>query len=119
MAHKRTPVGLLMGAAVTAVTALSVGLLYYLKSGSGEKSASLIPSSLEQKLDSVVEALNRRFGKHWVEQALSTLKAGLERTIPAPLVALVEVVHGVEQIGQKNGWSGLQKRHEAVIQTRS
>lgn len=119
MAHKRTPLGLLIGAAVTAATALSVGLLYYLKSGTGETNAALIPTSLEQRLDRVVEALNRRFGKQWVEQALSTLKVGLERTLPAPLVALVEVVHGVEQIGQKNGWSGLQKRYEAVVQSQS
>lgn len=119
MAHKKTPVALIMGAVVASATALGVGLLYYLKAGLAQSEATLIPDLLEQRLDKVVAALNRRFGKHWVEQALGTLKTGLETMLPAPLVALVEVVHRVEQLGQKQGWDGLHKRQEAVAMSHS
>lgn len=114
MAHKKTPIALIIGGAVTAATALGVGLLYYLKSGIGDSRSSLIPNSIEERLDRLVEALNQRFGKQWVTQALSSLQAGLEKFLPAPLVALVEVVYRVEQTGQEAGWSGAQKRREAV-----
>lgn len=120
MAHQnKTPIALIIGAAMTAATALGVGLLYYLKSGTGEADASLIPSSVEQRLDRLVEALNKRFGKQWVTEAMGTLKAGLEKVLPAPLVALVEVVHRIEQQGQEAGWSGAQKLHQAAAMARS
>lgn len=119
MAHNKTPAALIISIAVSAATALGVGLLYYLKAGTGETKAALIPSSLEQRLDRVVEALNKRFGKHWVEQTLGTLKRGLETVLPAPLVALVDAAYRVEQLGQRDGWSGQQKRHEAVVMSRS
>lgn len=121
MAHhnKKTPVALIIGAAMTAATALGVGLLYYLKSGSAEADASLIPNSIEQRLDRLVETLNQRFGKQWVTEALGTLQAGLEKILPAPLVALVEVVHRVEKKGQEAGWSGSQKLHQAAAMARA
>lgn len=117
--HKKTPIALVIGAAMTAATALGVGLLYYLKAGVGEADASLIPSSVEQRLDRLVEALNQRFGKQWVSEAMGTLKAGLERVLPASLVALVEVVHRVEQQGKEAGWSGSQKLHQAAVMARA
>lgn len=120
MAHQnKTPIALIIGAAMTAATALGVGLLYYLKSGTGEADASLIPSSVEQRLDRLVEALNKRFGKQWVTEAMGTLKAGLEKVLPAPLVALVEVVHRIEKQGQEAGWSGSQKLRQAAAMARS
>lgn len=67
----------------------------------------------------MVEALNQRFGKQWVTEVLGTLKAGLEKVLPAPLVALVEVVHRVEKKGQEAGWSGSQKLHQAAAMARA
>lgn len=117
--HHRTPIALIIGAAMTAATALGVGLLYYLKSGAGEADASLIPNSVEQRLDRLVEALNKRFGKQWVTEAMDTLQAGLTKVLPAPLVALVEVVHRVERQGKEAGWSGSQKLHQAAVMARA
>ena len=117
--HKKTPVALIIGAAMTAATALGVGLLYYLKSGRAEADASLIPNSIEQRLDRLVETLNQRFGKQWVTEALGALQAGLEKVLPAPLVALVEVVQRDEKKGQEAGWSGSQKLHHAAEMARA
>jgi len=103
--------GLLIGLGVAAAGA---ALLHYLTSGVGEADASLIPNSIEDRLDRVVEMLNRKFGKRWVNQALGTLRSGLASVLPPPLVALVEVVHQVERVGAQYNWSGYQKRCEAA-----
>lgn len=117
MAQQKAPVGLIIGGVVAG--ALGVSLLYYLTSGVGEADAPLIPNSIERHLDNIVDALNRRFGKRWVNQALSTLKAGLSNVLPPQLVALVNVVHRVEQYGQQQGWNGAQKRYQAVVMSRA
>lgn len=119
MAQQETPVGWIIGGVLAGATLLGAGLLYYLNSGVGEADAPLIPNSIERHLDNIVDALNRRFGKRWVNQALSTLKAGLSNVLPPQLVALVNVVHRVEQVGQQYGWTGAQKRYQALAMARA
>jgi hypothetical protein len=81
--------------------------LYYLLTGAGkEKNSALIPDAIEDKLDRVVETLNRTFGKGWGSYAVLALQA----TLPAPLVGLVHFVHVAEQ---QHGLSGDQKRKHA------
>ncbi|MDI1444857.1 hypothetical protein [Polyangium sp. 6x1] len=82
--------------------------LYYLLAGAGkDKNAALIPDSIEDRLDMVVESLNETFGKSWGRYAISALK----KALPAPLVALVQFVHAAEQ---HRGVSGAQKRAYAT-----
>lgn len=89
-------------------------LLHYLTSGVGEDDASLIPNAIEDRLDRIVDALNRRFGKQWVQYGIDTLRSGLASVLPQPMVQLVSVVHQVEQAGIRNGWTGYQKRCQAA-----
>lgn len=89
-------------------------LLHYLTSGVGEDDASLIPNAIEDRLDRVVDALNRRFGKQWVQYGIDTLRSGLASLLPQPMVQLVSVVQQVEQAGIRNGWTGYQKRCQAA-----
>lgn len=94
---------------------VATGLLYYLGAGLGrDKNAALIPDAIEDRLDTVVEALNKRFGKTWANGGLAALKRTLEQTLPGPLVALVDVVVAAEKAGQQNGWNGVQKRTHAA-----
>jgi len=72
--------------------------LYYIKAGAGsEHNAALIPDAIEDQLDRVVDALNRKFGRTWVKSRLATLEQGLSSMLPTPLVALVSVVQQTEQ----------------------
>ncbi len=88
-------------------TAALLGGLYYLVSGAGsEQNAPLIPDSIEDKLDMVVDRLNKRLGKAWGQYAIALL----EQALPGPLVALVHFVHEAEQ---QNGLSGASKRDYA------
>ena len=90
-------------------------LLYYLLSGAGsEKDAVLIPNSIEKRLDKVIDALNREFGKDWVRFGISALEAGLSKVLPPPLVGLVMAVHKAEQTGIQLGVSGAQKKQHAI-----
>lgn len=89
-------------------------LLHYLTSGVGDDDASLIPNAIEDRLDRIVDALNRRFGKQWVQYGIDTLRSGLAGMLPQPMVQLVSVVHQVEQAGIRNGWTGYQKRCRAA-----
>lgn len=103
-------------------TALVIGgsvvggfLLYYLMAGAGpEKNAVLIPDAVEDRLDLLIEALDERFGKAWVDRGVSLLKSALSETLPAPLVALVDVVATAEKVGRQQGWSGPRKRAHAI-----
>lgn len=89
---------------------LVAALLYYLKEGAGsENDAALIPNSIEAKLDRIVDALNQRFGRQWVNQGLARLEQGLTGFLPAPLVAMVEVVHKTEQ------WAKQQQAYGVAI----
>src|SRR5262245_2991141 len=61
--------------------------LYYLLAGPGRrKNAALIPDAIEDRIDAVVEALDARFGKNWVNLGLGALQAGLRKVLPGPLV---------------------------------
>jgi hypothetical protein len=100
-------------------TAATVGLgllaLYYLSAGAGpENNAALIPDVIEDRLDAVVKALDKKFGKAWVNREIATLKAGLSAMLPAPLVKLVDAVSKAEVLGRQNRWTGPQKRLHAV-----
>lgn len=103
-------------------TALAVGgsfiggvLLYYLVTGTrSDKNAVLIPDAIEDRLDVVVEALDRQFNRLWVDRGISVLKSVLSKTLPASVVALVDVVVAAEKAGQQQGWRGYQKRAHAV-----
>lgn len=100
-------------------TALAVGaggfLLYYLLSGAGsQKDAPLIPDSIEKHLDIVVDALNQRFGKSWVNLGIQVLEAALSKALPPPVVALISIVHQAERVGVQQSLSGSQKKYVAM-----
>ena len=83
---------------VTAAAAAGTAVFYYLKAGAGSgKNAVLIPDALEDKLDYVVDTLNKKFEKTWVDQGLSLLERTLATILPTPLVTLVDVVYRTEQ----------------------
>lgn len=85
-------------------------LLYYVKEGAGSaQDAALIPDSIEEKLDRVVDALNERFGKRWVDRGLAALERGLSSVLPTPLVALVSAVHQAEQ------WAKQQRNYGRMV----
>jgi hypothetical protein len=110
--QKDETTGILIGVGIVAVAGALI--LHYLTSGVGDANATLVPDGLEVHVDRVVEALNQKFGKRWVNRALATLRAGLASTLPPQLVLLVNTVHRVEQLGQQYGWNGNQKRSHAV-----
>ena len=92
------------------LVATGAALLYFVKAGAGsENDAALIPNSIEAKLDRIVDALNQRFGRQWVNQGLARLEQGLTGFLPAPLVAMVEVVHKTEQ------WAKQQQAYGVAI----
>lgn len=94
---------------------VTTSLLYYLGAGLGrDRNAALIPDAIEDRLDMVVEAMNTRFGREWVNRGLAVLKQALEETLPGPLVALVDVVVAAERAGHHHGWNGARKRIHAV-----
>lgn len=103
-----------IGVASAAVITVGAGLLYYLRAGLGGKDASLIPESIEGRIDKVISALNRKYGKRWVNRGVSALQVGLSAVLPAPLVGLVELVHRVEHLAEQQGWKGAEKRTHAT-----
>lgn len=89
---------------VLAVGGAIVGgaLLYYVKAGAGsEKNAALVPDIVEDPIDQVVDALNRKFGKKWVDQTLSVLEKALEHALPAKTVAFVRLIHRAELMAKE------------------
>lgn len=94
-------------------------VLYYLNSGKGEEyDAPLIPNNLEVRVDLVVAALNRQFGKRWVDFGLHALRSHLQKMLPLPVVALVNVVYNVEQFARFTEMSGYEKQQTAVAWAR-
>jgi hypothetical protein len=73
-----------------------VALLAWLLSGRGKQNSPFIPDVIENELDRVVEALNRRFGHRWVTYGLDALQAFLQRALPGP-AGLLNTVLWVEQ----------------------
>jgi hypothetical protein len=96
--------------------AVGAAVLYYLYSGKGEENdAPLIPNDLEGRIDLVVAALNRQLGKRWVDFGLHAIRSHLQKVLPPPVVALVNVIYNVEQFARFTEMSGYQKRRTAVV----
>jgi hypothetical protein len=73
-----------------------VVVLAWLLKGRGEQNSRLIPDSIENQLDRVVDALNRQFGHRWVTLGLNALQTYLQRALPGP-AALLNTILWVEQ----------------------
>lgn len=91
-----------VGVAVAGLTVVGAMGLYYLIAGFGrENNAALIPDAIEDRIDHVVEALNSAVGKGWVTWGADQLKSLLRKSLPAPLVSLIDVVYAVERESQR------------------
>jgi hypothetical protein len=100
---------LLVGVGVGAVA------LYYTQAGRGqENDAALLPNDLEGRIDLVVGALNKQFGKSWVDLGLDSLEFYLKRILPPDVVALVNVIYQVEQLSKRSSMTSNSKRQAAV-----
>ena len=89
--------------------------LYYLTAGyDRENNAALIPDSLEDRIDHVVNILNANVGKEWGYKGAETLKFILRRALPPYLVALIDVVYAVEQESLRVRMASDTKRRRAV-----
>jgi hypothetical protein len=89
--------------------------LYYLQTGLGtQNDAVLVPNTLEGKIDTLVAALNERFGKDWVNVGLNLLKHSLQNELPSPLVNLIGVVALVENTSKGRWMTSSDKRQLAV-----
>lgn len=75
-----------------------------------------LPAAPEHRIDAVVATLNRTFGKDWVHMSAGRLKSRLRDALPAPLLALVEVVHMIEDHATDRPLSGATKRWWATRQ---
>ena len=92
--------------------------LYYLQTGLGTlNDAALVPNTLEKKIDTLIAALNERFGKDWVNVGLSLLKHSLQNELPSPLVNLIGVVALVENSSKGRWMTSSDKRQLAVKMT--
>lgn len=97
---------------------IGVGLgavaLYYVQAGRGEENAALIPDNLEGRIDLVVERLNQRFGKAWVNLGLDVLERYLKAILPWEVVRLVSIIYHVEQLSKTTRMDGPAKQQTAV-----
>lgn len=101
--------GIVIGVGIGAFT------LYYLTAGRGEESdAALIPADLEGRIDFVVDALNRKFDKWWVDRGLDVLEIYLKGILPWQVVALIGVIYQVEQLSKTRPMSSQAKKETAV-----
>jgi hypothetical protein len=101
------------------ITAVGIGLglafLYYTQTGLGkENDAALIPNTPEEEIDDLINALNRRFGKRWIEFGLGVLTNYVQNALPAPLVVLLRVVAEVENISKGRLMTGYEKQQLAL-----
>lgn len=71
------------------------GIVYYSETGQGENNSTLIPDSLEGRIDFLVGALNQRFGKRWLDAGVEAIRHYLATAHPS-LLALTEVIIRVE-----------------------
>src|SRR4051812_9791914 len=82
--------------------------LYYIIAGAGsDQDAAAIPNSIEQKLDRVVDALNSRLGKAWVDRGLGYVQSALSGVLPPALVGLVGAVYRAEVWARNQRANGL------------
>ena len=92
--------GIVIGVGIGAIA------VYYLTAGRGEaNNAALIPDDLEGRIDFVVEALNREFGKVWADRGLNALEIYLKGILPWQVVALIGVIYQVEQCPKPDSWA--------------
>jgi hypothetical protein len=102
-------------AAGAGLLALGGTAYYYLRDGAGAKNTTaLLPKSLEDRLDRVVETLNQNFDERWVNMGLDFLQTALAKALPPPLIGLIEFIMKAEHLGIANEWSGPQKRAHAA-----
>lgn len=87
--------------------------IHYLLSGTREKSAVLIPDSVERRLDIAVRWLDQQFGRQWVDRGLAVIRGALSQAMPG-VAALAEVVYQAELLGRQHRWTGHQKRRHAM-----
>jgi hypothetical protein len=98
---------------VWALGALAIGgLAIAVASAGSEKNSPWVPDVVEKHVDSVVDYLNRNFGKGWISVATAVLQA----VLPTGLKPFLGVIRAAEAIGSQQGWSGLQKKAYAVEQ---
>lgn len=99
---------------IAGLVVAGLGLLYYAQTGLGkENDSALIPNTLEGKIDALIDALNKRFDKRWVDRGVGVLKYSLHQVLPAELITLVDVVATVENLSK--GWmTGAEKKQLAV-----
>jgi len=72
--------------------------LYIVKVATDEEnSGAAVPADPAGRIDLIVQELNNHFGKQWVQFALSVLQSYLEKSLPKPVVGLVNVIYAVEQ----------------------
>jgi hypothetical protein len=95
----------------------AVILLAYLTSGRGEENSPIIPDSLEDKIDLVVDRLNKKFGSQWVTFGLDVLQAHLQRTVPQA-AWLVNAVYSAEQAYGYIQKAGATKKQAALQSAR-
>jgi hypothetical protein len=89
------------------------GFIYYTQTGQGEENDSAaIPNDLERKIDDAVAALNRRFGKRWVEEGVQALRWYLGRVMPQT-VALADILAAVELESRRRPMSSHDKQQTA------
>jgi hypothetical protein len=87
--------------------------LYYSYAGKGKDNALLIPDALENRLDHLVDALNRAFGQSWVNAGMSTLQTHIAHTMPG-LAGLVNAVYRAELQYRQYAKAGARKRQAAI-----
>jgi hypothetical protein len=85
--------------------------LSYFTSGRGKNNSPFVPDAIENRLDDVVEALNKMFGHHWVNLALNHLQSQLALAVPGA-AAVVNAVHWAERTYW--GQSGAIKKQAAL-----
>lgn len=103
--------GLVLGAIAAGATGFLA--IHYLISGTREKSAPLVPASLERRLDMAVRWLDHQFGRRWVDRGLTVIRGALSQAMPGVAV-LAEVIYQAELLGRQHHWSGHQKRRHAM-----
>ena len=99
------------------VIGVGIGALavYYLTADRGEESnAALIPDDLEGRIDFIVEALNKKFDKSWVDRGLDALEIYLKGLLPWQVVALIGVIYQVERLSKTKYMNSQAKKETAV-----
>lgn len=106
-----------LGALGLAGATIGAVLVYnYAKSGGGsKKNAVLIPDTIEDRIDLIVDMLNAKWpDKRWADKGLHTVASYLESTLPPEVTRLIDVIQEAETQGAKQNLSGPLKLALAV-----